>query len=121
VRKVLKKAPAYRRFAESGKTGVTVDFLVDAVVFPSPYALSFGGFVELATSMWFGGGGLIGSLWNTLGKLQKPAPKDTELAGEALPEDMSTLSLVGGGLIAGDSLAALGFGLSILLSKLVGG
>jgi hypothetical protein len=46
----------------------------------------------------------------------KAAEKD--LTGEALPEDMSTVSLIGGGLIAGDSLAALGFGISILLSKL---
>jgi uncharacterized oligopeptide transporter (OPT) family protein len=121
VRKALKKAPSYRRFVESGKTGFAIDFVVDAIIFPSPYALSFGGFVELVTSMWFGGGGVIGSLWNTIGKLQKPSTKDGELAGEALPEDMSTLSLVGGGLIAGDSLAALGFGLSILLAKLLGG
>ena len=36
--------------------------------------------------------------------------------GEALPEDMSTTSLVGGGLIAGDSIAALATGIAGLLS-----
>ena len=36
-------------------------------------------------------------------------------AGGELPSDMSTMSLVGGGLIAGDSLAALSVGLYGLL------
>jgi hypothetical protein len=42
-----------------------------------------------------------------------PKPKDQ---AAALPEDMSTASLVGGGLIAGDALAALGLGLAGLLA-----
>jgi hypothetical protein len=33
------------------------DFTVDAVLLPSPYAFSFGGFVNLPTSLWFGSGG----------------------------------------------------------------
>ena len=37
-------------------------------------------------------------------------------ARTALPSDMSTTSLVGGGLIAGDSLAALGLGIAGLLA-----
>jgi len=36
-------------------------------------------------------------------------------ANRELPADMSTMSLVGGGLIAGDSLAALSLGLYGLL------
>ena len=72
---------------------------------PSPYASSFGGFVNLHTSLWFGGGGIVSSAVNTLPK-RKPAAGET-----ALPEDMSTTSLVGGGLIAGDALAALGLGI----------
>jgi uncharacterized oligopeptide transporter (OPT) family protein len=119
TRKVLRAFPVYKAFVARGKVGYSVGFLVDAIVLPSPYAFSFGGFVELATSMWFGAGGVVGSLWNTIAA-RKPPSRDSDLAGEALPEDMSTVSLVGGGLIAGDSLAALGFGISILLSKLAG-
>ena len=63
---------------------------------------------------------MAGSLLSTFGKMQKPVAKETDLTGEALPEDMSTVSLIGGGLIAGDSLAALGIGISILLTKLAG-
>ncbi len=42
-------------------------------------------------------------------------PRDRKKA-PALPEDMSTTSLVGGGLIAGDALAALGLGIAGLLA-----
>ena len=38
---------------------------------------------------------------------------------DALPSDMSTTSLVGGGLIAGDSLAALGLGIAGLLATVL--
>jgi uncharacterized oligopeptide transporter (OPT) family protein len=120
VRKVLRAWPTYKAFVARGKVGYTVGFLLDAVFLPSPYAFSFGGFVELATLAWFGGGGVIGSLMSTVAKIRKPVAKESDLTGEALPEDMSTVSLIGGGLIAGDSLAALGFGISILLSKLAG-
>lgn len=75
-------------------------FVVDAVLLPSPYALSFGGFVNLPTSLWFGGGGIVAGL------LQARSPQRRDL-----PEDMSGTSLFGGGLIAGDALAALAIGL----------
>jgi hypothetical protein len=52
----------------------------------------------------------VTSAFNTLFK-PKAVPGAT-----TLPEDMSTTSLVGGGLIAGDALAALGIGLVGLLS-----
>ena len=52
-----------------------------------------------------GAGGVLSSFVNTVAK-RKPRPGD-----KAMPEDMSTTSLVGGGLIAGDSLAALGLGI----------
>jgi hypothetical protein len=55
--------------------------------------------------MWFAAGGVISSAINTLA----PKPKAGE---EQLPDDMSSTSLVGGGLIAGDALAALGLGLA---------
>ena len=38
----------------------------------------------------------------------------------ALPSDMSSASLLGGGLIAGDALAALGLGLAGLAATLLG-
>ena len=101
---------AYKRFVASGKTGFATDFVLDAIVLPSPYASSFGGFVNLHTSLWFGAGGIVTSAFNTLFK-PKPVPGAT-----TLPEDMSSTSLVGGGLIAGDALAALGIGLVGLLS-----
>jgi hypothetical protein len=122
ARKLLKAWPAYLAFSRKGKLGFCVDFLLDAVLLPSPFASSFGGFVELPTSLWFGGGGVLGSTLSAagVGVGKKPMAGDRELTGEALPEDMSTVSLLGGGLIAGDSLAALGFGIAILLSKLAG-
>ena len=89
------------------------DFCVDAIFLPSPYAFSFGGFVNLPTSLWFGGGGVVGSLWGTL-----TARRQRQAEAEGLPSDMSSVSLVGGGLIAGDALAALGLGVIGLLAVL---
>jgi len=90
----------------------TKNFIVDAILLPSPYAFSFGGFVNYATSMWFGGGGIASTLFNTIVKSKKA--KD-----DSLPEDMSTTSLVGGGLIAGDAIAALGIGIFGLVATLL--
>ena len=112
LRKIIKSRKAYRRFVKSGRVGFSTDFLLDAVVLPSPYASSFGGFLNLATSAWFGAGGAFSSLFNSLSK------RRTE--GAALPEDMNTTSLVGGGLIAGDALAALGLGIAGLLATAFG-
>lgn len=83
-------------------------FVLDAIVLPSPYALSFGGFVNLPTSLWLGAGGVVGSL------VQRFTPKQRDL-----PEDMGSTSLFGGGLIAGDALAALAVGAAGLLATLV--
>ena len=80
-------------------------FVLDAIVLPSPYALSFGGFVPLSASLWFGAGGVAGTLWAAR------APQ----RGHA-PQDMSSASLFGGGLIAGDALAAVGLGVASLLA-----
>ncbi len=112
LRKLIKARPGYLRFVASGKVGFSVDFLLDAVVLPSPYASSFGGFLNLATSSWFAAGGVLSSLVNSL--------RGHEARASDLPQDMSTTSLVGGGLIAGDALAALGLGVAGLLSALSG-
>jgi uncharacterized oligopeptide transporter (OPT) family protein len=77
-------------------------FVVDAILLPSPYALSFGGFVNLPTSLWLGTGGVVASLVEA----RTPARR------EGVPEDMSGTSLFGGGLIAGDALAALALGIA---------
>ena len=108
LRKIIKSREAYKQFVSSGRVGFSVDFLLDAVVLPSPYASSFGGFLNLATSAWFAAGGTFSSLFNSLPKSKNE--------GAALPEDMNTTSLVGGGLIAGDALAALGLGIAGLLA-----
>jgi hypothetical protein len=91
---------------------------MDAVLLSSPYASSFGGFVNLPAALWFGAGGVVSSLWNTLTKKAAPHAAGSPGEGEALPEDMSTTSLVGGGLIAGESLYFLFVGLAGLLALL---
>lgn len=110
LRKLIWGHAGYRRWAASGKRAFATDFVLDAVLLPSPYASSFGGFVNLSTSAWFAAGGVISSLINTVSR-----PKAGE---DELPSDMSSTSLVGGGLIAGDALAALALGVIGLLSVL---
>jgi hypothetical protein len=80
-------------------------FLVDAVLLPSPYALSFGGFVSLHASFWFATGGVVSSL------LEARMPRRPDV-----PADMSGTSLFGGGLIAGDAVAALAIGVTGLFA-----
>ena len=109
ARKLLKRRPGYQRFRERSATGRATDFLLDAAVLPSPYAAAFGGFVELPTVLWWAAGGISATGFDSL-----TAARSTETAGAgtaSLPADMSAMSLVGGGLIAGDSLAALSVGL----------
>nr|WP_315598561.1 OPT/YSL family transporter [uncultured Cupriavidus sp.] len=108
LRKSIRASARYRSFAEQSRTGRTCDFVLDAVILPSPYASSFGGFVNLPATMWMAAGGVLASVVESR---PRPAAKDA-----ALPEDMSTTSLIGGGLIAGDALAALGFGIAGLMA-----
>jgi uncharacterized oligopeptide transporter (OPT) family protein len=112
ARKLIKRNKSYKQFAEGSATGRTADFVLDAVLLPSPYASSFGGFVELPAVLWWTAGGLGGSLFEVAQK--RVSSKKPRAEGE-LPADMSTMSLVGGGLIAGDSLAALSKGIYGLL------
>ncbi|MHA7632714.1 OPT/YSL family transporter [Corallococcus sp. M7] len=115
IRKVVRRRPAYLSYVQGSRTGFGVGWTLDSLVLASPYALAFGGFIALPAAIWFGMGGILTSLFNTVSKRfrKEPAP------GEAvLPEDMSTMSLVGGGLIAGESLFYLFVGLAGLLSLL---
>jgi uncharacterized oligopeptide transporter (OPT) family protein len=104
ARKLLVRAPRYRAFVDSGPVGFTVGWIVDALLLASPYATSFGGFFNLAPCSWFGLGGVITSVVGTIEARGRPAAGEDE---DALPADMSTTSLVGGGLIAGESLYML--------------
>jgi hypothetical protein len=123
ARKLIKTRPQYKEFVAGSRTGKVTDFLLDAVLLSSPYASSFGGFVELPSVLWWTAGGVASALYNGLttrlaarraNSMGLPAECATS-AAEGLPSDMSTTSLVGGGLIAGDSLAALTVGIYGLL------
>jgi uncharacterized oligopeptide transporter (OPT) family protein len=114
LRKLIKRNGGWKAWVAKSRAGYYTDLALDCVFLPSPYASSFGGFVEFGTSAWFGFGGIFASLFNTW-QASKPRPAEHE----GVPEDMSTMSLVGGGLIAGDSLAALGLGIYGLLRTLV--
>lgn len=112
VRKLVKGHRRYQAWCET-RRGYVFDLCFDCLLVPSPYASSFAGFVELTTSLWLGGGGIVASLWNVI--LERTAPERKQ-AEDALPEDMSIVSLVGGGLIAGDSVAALVLGVLGLMA-----
>lgn len=116
VRKSLKRIEGYKRFAQNTLSGRVADFLVDAVLLPSPYASAFGGFVELPAVLWWTAGGVGASVFEGI---QKKLASGKQIAEGELPADMSTMSLVGGGLIAGDSLAALTVGIVGLLRTML--
>lgn len=133
LRKGLLARPAWRAFTAKAGVGFVIGWLVDAVFISSPYAASFGGFVDLSTSAWMTVGGVVASLLATLEARRRRvrghavANPSTEQRGEldeapaaadALPEDMSTNSLLGGGLIAGESLYTLFAAIASLLSML---
>jgi uncharacterized oligopeptide transporter (OPT) family protein len=117
ARKLIKRMPGYQQALKGSRGMKAWDFLLDAVLLPSPYASSFGGFVEMPTVLWWTAGGVGASVFDAAkARLARNRPQAAE--GE-LPPDMSTMSLVGGGLIAGDSLAALSVGLYGLLKTLL--
>ncbi|MES2101514.1 MAG: OPT/YSL family transporter [Pseudomonadota bacterium] len=119
ARKWLFANAAYQRFKAGGRLGGASDFVIDAVLLPSPYAYSFGTFLSIATSAWFAIGGVISSVANWLANPGlRGTPSQSREA--AVVDDMSTTSLIGGGLIAGDALAALGLGVVGLLATLAG-
>lgn len=116
IRKLVKGIPRYKRFAADSRAGRVVSFLLDAVFLPSPYAFAFGGFVELSWIQWWAIGGVSASLFEMLEPRLFPRAKAS--SEEELPSDMSTMSLVGGGLIAGDALAALAVGIYGIVQSL---
>ncbi|RLK31075.1 putative oligopeptide transporter (OPT) family protein [Cupriavidus plantarum] len=112
LRKAIRASARWQRFVATRRAGKVSDFLLDAAILPSPYASSFGGFVNLLAAAWMAAGGVLASLVDHR--------KTERNADGALPEDMTTTSLIGGGLIAGDALAALAIGLAGLAATLGG-
>jgi hypothetical protein len=115
LRKLIAANRRYVKWRVSGSAASAVDFTIFAVLLPSPYASSFGGFVNLPTSAWFAGGSVFGDGLDCALKR-----RGAGRAGE-LPADMSFVSLLGGGLIAGDAIAALGIGMYGLIGALLSG
>ncbi len=117
TRKLIKGNQRYKQFVHNSGRGRATDFILDAFLLSSPYASSFGGFVELPTVLWWTAGGVAGSLYEVVpGWLKR---RDVKPGESEVPADMSTTSLVGGGLIAGDSLAALSVGIYGLLKTVL--
>jgi hypothetical protein len=114
VRVGLRTKPSYQDFVKRSAVGYATGFVLDAVLLPSPYAYAFGTFLNLNTSAWFAAGGTLSSLYKTWSEGRKSDQ------ASALPPDMSPTSLIGGGLIAGDALAALTLGLIGLSHTLLG-
>jgi uncharacterized oligopeptide transporter (OPT) family protein len=106
LRRAILGNPAYRAWKVRSAGTRSVDFILDAIIIPSPYASSFGGFVEWWTSFWFGAGGIFSSVWNSLARRGET---------NGAPSDMSTMSLLGGGLIAGEAVTFLVLGIIGLL------
>jgi hypothetical protein len=122
LRKLIKGWQVWKDFATGSKIGFATDFVLDAVLLPSPYASSFGGFVDFVTTVWFAAGGVLTSFAQTVeDEVLRPykGAGGSPGEGEVVPEDMSTTALVGGGLIAGESLAMLAIGIAGLLGALL--
>src|SRR5919198_1256779 len=107
LRKILAASGAYQAWKTRSAATKTAEFIIDAIIIPSPYASSFRGFVEWWTSFWFGAGGIFSSIWNSLARRREP---------QGAPSDMSTMSLLGGGLIAGEAVTFLVLGIIGLVS-----
>jgi uncharacterized oligopeptide transporter (OPT) family protein len=112
LRKLLKVSRTAREGTGASRSARTVNFILDAIVLPSPYAFAFGGFVEFITVVWWTIGGVGGTLFETWQRRRGNSSSE-------LPADMSTVSLVGGGQIAGDALAALTMGIYGLLRTML--
>jgi uncharacterized oligopeptide transporter (OPT) family protein len=116
ARLALRASRWYPGFVSGSRVGYAVGFVLDAFLLPSPYAYAFGFFLNLSGSAWFAAGGTFSSAYKTWSE------RRDRLGGKpaGLPSDMSPTSLVGGGLIAGDALAALTLGLIGLTQTLLG-
>ena len=129
TRRLLLRSPRYVVWKQKSRINAMIDFVLDAALIASPYASSFGGFVEFETMLWWALGGALTSSINWLLAWHRKSRTTTtghSPEGEILPEDMSPTSLIGGGLIAGASLYVLYVGIASLiatgtLGKIFGG
>jgi uncharacterized oligopeptide transporter (OPT) family protein len=116
ARKLLARSPRYQRLIGAGMKGFAIGWVIDAVLLSSPYASSTGGFLDVYTSLWFAAGSLLTPLLLRPKREAPPAAAHAPADANALPEDMSTPSLIGGGLIAGESIYTLAAGIIALLA-----
>ncbi len=125
LRKAILKSKRYDAWKRRSNANGIIDFILDAVIIASPYASSFGGFVDFEASLWWAAGGVFSSVFNfaqlrranQARQLRRSSDDQQPGEGEVLPDDMSTTSLVGGGMIAGESLFALVTGLIGLVAS----
>jgi len=103
-------SPAYQAWKDRSAATKTADFVLDTVVLPGPYASSLGGFVEFPTALWYGVGGIFSSIWSWA------THRHDRKKDDAQPADMDSMSLIGGGLIAGEAIAFLTLGIIGLLA-----
>ena len=109
LRLALKRSAAYQAWKDRSAATKTADFVIDTILLPGPYASSLGGFVEFPTALWYGVGGIFSSIWSW-------ATQRGDAKKDDAPADMDTMSLIGGGLIAGEAIAFLTLGIIGLLS-----
>jgi len=109
ARLALKRSAAYQAWKDRSAATKTADFAIDTILLPGPYASSLGGFVEFPTALWYGVGGIFSSVFSW-------ATHRGEAKKDDAPADMDTMSLIGGGLIAGEAIAFLTLGIIGLLS-----
>src|SRR4051812_23051697 len=110
ARLALKRSAAYQAWKDRSAGTKTADFVIDTILLPGPYASSLGGFVEFPTALWYGVGGIFSSIWSSA------THRSDRKKDEAQPADMDSMSLIGGGLIAGEAIAFLTLGIIGLLS-----
>ena len=110
LRVTMRRSAAYQAWKDRSAATKTADFVLDTIILPGPYASSLGGFVEFPTALWYGLGGVFSSLWTSTTR------RFVKRGDEIQPADMDTMSLVGGGLIAGEAIAFLTLGIIGLLS-----
>jgi uncharacterized oligopeptide transporter (OPT) family protein len=115
ARKALARSTRWSVYQTSSAVAFSVGWVVDAILLASPYASSFGGFVDVSASVWMAAGGVVASALATLEKRRRVG---VPVAGaDELPADMSTNSLVGGGLIAGEALFTLFVGIMSFIAS----
>ncbi len=93
TRKLIKRRQGYKLRVANSRAWRMTDFALDAILVASPYASSFGGFVEFNAVLWWAAGGIGASLFETA--QARLASRGEKTADGQLPADMSTMSLVG--------------------------